>query len=277
MAAKLKRDDFSDEVWLSDPKLRLCKPATRGIWMDAICTMRILGEASITGTVTELAMHCRCTTGEMVQAIRDLLKQEAADICGSVSVESGRVTLGNGRVTLVCRRLRRIQNERENTRKRVERFRRKQRGEPDVTEIVTQDVNGDVTVDVTATGSPPVSLSPTPPNSLNPHSQEPTGPLFGDPEIPESLDTPEFREAWKEWIDYRRERRPKVTPIAARRLLARLSAWGTERAIKAIRFSIASSWQGVCEEKENHARTNSKSSSRQREFAGTGKGEVKDF
>jgi hypothetical protein len=69
--------------------------------------------------------------------------------------------------------------------------------------------------------------------------------------IPEKLRTPEFAEAWQLWIEYRVERRPKVTPKAAEAQLSRLAEWGVERAVAAIRLSIANSWQGLFEAKEN--------------------------
>lgn len=67
----------------------------------------------------------------------------------------------------------------------------------------------------------------------------------GMPPIPDSLDGPEFREAWGEWLEYRRERRPKVTPRSARMALKQLAEWGPAAAVAGIRHSIAQGYQGI--------------------------------
>lgn len=61
---------------------------------------------------------------------------------------------------------------------------------------------------------------------------------------------PLFTEAWKEWIDYRREEHPKsgarpmpVTPRAARMQLKQLEA--EEYPIAYIERAIANQWQGL--------------------------------
>lgn len=69
--------------------------------------------------------------------------------------------------------------------------------------------------------------------------------------IPAALDTPEFREAWGEWIADRAERGKRMTALAARKQLAKLEAWGGPRAIAAISASIAAGWQGIFEATPN--------------------------
>lgn len=111
---------------------------------------------------------------------------------------------------------------------------------------------------VTTAGSPSsvslsIPLSSTPPTPAN-HGQpsEPglTWALAGMPVVPESLRTPRVLAALDEWIKHRRERRPKVTPTAARNQLKRLEKWGEARAVAAIEHSIANSYQGIWEEPE---------------------------
>jgi len=70
--------------------------------------------------------------------------------------------------------------------------------------------------------------------------------------IPEALDTKSFREAWQDWIEYRRERKPKVTAQAAKAQLKKLTELGNDRAIAAIENSIASGYQGIFERTGNH-------------------------
>jgi hypothetical protein len=74
-----------------------------------------------------------------------------------------------------------------------------------------------------------------------------TGPL---PDIPESLATPDFLNAWGEWRQHRKEIKKKMTPLAAKRLLNKLDAWGPERASSAINHSILNGWTGIYEDKD---------------------------
>lgn len=69
--------------------------------------------------------------------------------------------------------------------------------------------------------------------------------------IPENLQRADFISAWEEWIEYRRERKPRVTARSAAAMLAMLSEMGIHRAIEAIRHSVANGWQGIFEEKIN--------------------------
>jgi len=70
------------------------------------------------------------------------------------------------------------------------------------------------------------------------------------PELPEALNTPEFRQVWDMWLDYRRQHKKKpVSAYAARVLLPKLERVGVRRAILALEQSIANDWQGVFPEK----------------------------
>jgi hypothetical protein len=72
------------------------------------------------------------------------------------------------------------------------------------------------------------------------------------PEIPLMLDTPEFRDAWADWQTARKEQgRKALGPTGAKQQLNKLAAIGSDRAIAAIRHSIANGWQGIFEEKTN--------------------------
>lgn len=64
--------------------------------------------------------------------------------------------------------------------------------------------------------------------------------------FPSSLDNPEFKSAWQEWIAYRKEARLRPwIPRTVNAQLARLSEIGCTAAIVAIRASIAAGWQGI--------------------------------
>lgn len=69
------------------------------------------------------------------------------------------------------------------------------------------------------------------------------------PPIPASLDVPEFRAAWEEWLAYRRKTRRTVSAIAAKQQFGKLERAGVEIAIAAIEQSISNDWQGLFPEK----------------------------
>lgn len=102
--------------WMKDPRLSMCQAATRGIWIDLLCAMHENGMGGeISGTVAQLARICRCSPEELDTALIDLSVTKAAD-----------VTKCNGHVTVVCRRVKKESEARQNGAKRVERFRKKQ-------------------------------------------------------------------------------------------------------------------------------------------------------
>lgn len=79
-------------------------------------------------------------------------------------------------------------------------------------------------------------------------------------EIPAELNTPEFRAAWESWQKHRHEKRQKLTPTSTRQQLAKLAAWGADRAAKALLHSIANGWTGIFEPQEQAAGNGKQSS-----------------
>lgn len=57
----------------------------------------------------------------------------------------------------------------------------------------------------------------------------------------------EFSDAWEEWIQYRRERKNKITPMSAKKQLGMLSKKSESEAIEMINQSIRNSWTGIFE------------------------------
>ena len=74
------------------------------------------------------------------------------------------------------------------------------------------------------------------------------------PPIPASLNTIAFGVFWEEYIRYRAEKRNKLTPIGAQRLLNRLASWGEDRATAALDYSMGQGWIGVFEENTSEGR-----------------------
>ena len=101
--------------WLKDPNLSMCTPLTRGIWIDLICSIHELNSnGKITGSYEQLSRICRCTKNEITNAIDELKNTKTAN-----------VTICNGNVTVTSRRMKREYEERDNTKKRVSKHRKK--------------------------------------------------------------------------------------------------------------------------------------------------------
>ncbi len=64
---------------------------------------------------------------------------------------------------------------------------------------------------------------------------------------PELAGSPEFREAWREWQEHRRQKRQPLTATAAKHQLRNFQEWGVARALSALRHSLANGYQGVFE------------------------------
>lgn len=110
---KLPWMQFFATDWLNDPLVSMCEPATRGILIDWICNMHLLNRCGqITGTRDQLARPGRCTAAQVESALQDLIKTKAAD-----------VTVRNGAVTVVSRRMKREEKARKQTLIRVQRHR----------------------------------------------------------------------------------------------------------------------------------------------------------
>jgi hypothetical protein len=71
--------------------------------------------------------------------------------------------------------------------------------------------------------------------------------------------SPQFKTAWQEWEQHRREIRKKLTPTTRKRQLEQLGAMSEADAIESIRQSVANGWTGLFEpkgktsSKNNHA------------------------
>lgn len=63
--------------------------------------------------------------------------------------------------------------------------------------------------------------------------------------IPSSLDTPAFRTAWNDWVEYRRQSKKRLTPMTASKQLEFLASEGLEKAVAIIEQSIQKGWQGL--------------------------------
>ena len=69
--------------------------------------------------------------------------------------------------------------------------------------------------------------------------------------LPPSLNTPEFADAWKDWVAYRKERGQTLKPTTIKAQLGKMQDWGATDAVAAIRQSIMNGWQGIFEPRSN--------------------------
>jgi hypothetical protein len=67
----------------------------------------------------------------------------------------------------------------------------------------------------------------------------------GDLEFPSELDSPQFREAWIDWEQHRKEKKKPITPTSRKRAMKRLAPLGIEMACHWINNAIAQGWQGI--------------------------------
>jgi hypothetical protein len=84
--------------WKKDPELSSCSPATRGVWIDLLCTMHDSCAATLTGTPDKLSRLARCSASEMQLALIELRDSRSALVHDH-----------DGVFTITCRRLLRKQ------------------------------------------------------------------------------------------------------------------------------------------------------------------------
>ena len=73
--------------------------------------------------------------------------------------------------------------------------------------------------------------------------------------IPENLNTPEFRTAWSNWIEHRKEKKSPITKTSGEANLRQMQKWGVARSVAAIEHTILKGWTGLREDDSNTGRT----------------------
>jgi hypothetical protein len=74
------------------------------------------------------------------------------------------------------------------------------------------------------------------------------------PDLPESLQAPEFLSAWSSFVEHRKDKKAPLTRRAAEILLRRLAKWEVPVAIEALENSIMNGWTGVFLRQDHAAR-----------------------
>jgi hypothetical protein len=75
-----------------------------------------------------------------------------------------------------------------------------------------------------------------------------------DTEIPATLSSPEFTEAWADWCSYKRERKQTLSRQTAKAQIKEMDKWGASLAVASIRLSILRGWTGVFQPDANSGR-----------------------
>jgi hypothetical protein len=78
--------------------------------------------------------------------------------------------------------------------------------------------------------------------------------------FPSDLDTPEFRAAWTDWKQFRKEIKHGLTAKTIEAQMNKFAKWGLAKSIAAIRKSIENGWQGLFEPTEGPAAVNGSAS-----------------
>lgn len=85
--------------WLSDPAVIALSPASRAVWLDALCRMWQQGQTGeLSGPVDGLAVQCRVTPSVMRAAISEFKTHDVCDVTERHAV----VTLVNRRMSREC-------------------------------------------------------------------------------------------------------------------------------------------------------------------------------
>jgi hypothetical protein len=110
-------------------------------------------------------------------------------------------------------------------------------------QVIEQPVNSRCTA-----GEQPVRTNNKGKKNLNgEEGKPPKAPSGTEGEIPATLKTEAFLAAWADWHQHRVEIKHKFTPTAERNALAKLANMGPDRAVAALRHSMANGWQGIIE------------------------------
>lgn len=176
MADKLPAMPVYAGDWFKDRALRMCQPATRGIWFDLLLSMWTDDRCGmVTGTMRQLASIAGCTEEEMAAAVADLEDTETAT-----------VTRRNTKVTLTNRRMRAEYLKRKSTAERQRKFREKADPPEDGPGERNKDVTTPISISVSISPSGEASAScsePAPASPEPPPSEPPPDLLADDPPV----------------------------------------------------------------------------------------------
>lgn len=104
------------------------------------------------------------------------------------------------------------------------------------------------TTEATVEPSPPRDQSKPIQTKPKPNQAERTADAVADLALPSKLDCEEFRSWWSRWLAHRSEIRKPLKLTQAKEQLDTFTAWGPDRSVAAMRYTIRMGWQGIREE-----------------------------
>lgn len=85
-------------------------------------------------------------------------------------------------------------------------------------------------------------------------SKNPLTPFKGEVKFPESISTPQGKEAWAKWLDYKKCRKESYKSVESQN--AQLKRWASKTSAQfaaAIDYSMGQNWAGIHEERKSHS------------------------
>jgi uncharacterized protein YdaU (DUF1376 family) len=76
--------------------------------------------------------------------------------------------------------------------------------------------------------------------------------------LPEALATEEFKQAWTQYAEYRKEKKKPMYQVSMEAKWKQIAPWGAAGAIASINNSIANGWQGIFPLQQDKKQENSK-------------------
>lgn len=126
---------FYIKDWLSDPELKMASHSTKGIWIDILCFMWESSErGKIKGTIEQIKKLVSATNSDMDLFILEAKMLNFCDItnCTNLGTVTNRTEMYQN-VTIINRRMHQEYINKQNTRLRVQKYRRKQKSNTNVT------------------------------------------------------------------------------------------------------------------------------------------------
>lgn len=78
--AKAGRLQLNPHAWLNDPRISMCRPASRAVWLALLWAMRHQGTRSICCTAQGLSQVARCNAKELIDAAHDLQRCNVTNV-----------------------------------------------------------------------------------------------------------------------------------------------------------------------------------------------------
>ena len=235
----MKRPSFQfyPSDWLRDTALRTCSVGARGLWIDMICYMHEGNPYGVlkVGNKVILTPNLAAMIGATLEDTEGWLHE----------LESAGVFDRGENGEIMSRRMIRDENLRN-----IRASGGKLGGNP---AFVNGKVGSKVNLADNLEGETKVNQKPTPSSSSSSSSSSSTTTpkTNNNKERAVALvlpfDSHDFKLFWANWQQHRIEKKAKLTPTAIRQQLERLAEMGEERAIAALKHSMANGWQGIYE------------------------------